>query len=275
MASISGGKDSAALSLWLTEQGIEHDRVFMDTGWEHELTYEYLRGPLTKAIGPITEIRGEDSFAELARKKGMFPSRLGRFCTSELKIKPIKRYLADMPRPLVNAVGVRAGESFSRSRLPEWEWTDWLDAWTWRPLIEWSEQDVIDIHTKHQLSPNPLYLKGARRVGCWPCIFARKSEIRLVSELSPERIEEIRQLEAEVGEAARLRYEKRGETFESLGYHPPAMFHGKRGEGPIPIDKVVEWSHTARGGKQMLLLDRDPPGCMRWGLCEHVDEGDE
>ena len=42
IASISGGKDSAAMSLWLTE----HDRVFADTGWEYEATYEYLRGPL-------------------------------------------------------------------------------------------------------------------------------------------------------------------------------------------------------------------------------------
>src|SRR5258708_6462847 len=46
-ASISGGKDSAAMGLWLMEQGIDYDRVFADTGWEHPKTYEYLRGPLT------------------------------------------------------------------------------------------------------------------------------------------------------------------------------------------------------------------------------------
>ena len=57
VASVSGGKDSAALSLFLSEQGIQHRRVFMDTGWEHPLTYEYLRGPLTDKLGPIEEIR--------------------------------------------------------------------------------------------------------------------------------------------------------------------------------------------------------------------------
>lgn len=36
VASVSGGKDSGAMSLYLTELGIEHDRVFMDTGWEAE-----------------------------------------------------------------------------------------------------------------------------------------------------------------------------------------------------------------------------------------------
>jgi hypothetical protein len=43
IASVSGGKDSAAMSLWLMEQDIDHDRVFLDTKWEHPATYEYLR----------------------------------------------------------------------------------------------------------------------------------------------------------------------------------------------------------------------------------------
>jgi 3'-phosphoadenosine 5'-phosphosulfate sulfotransferase (PAPS reductase)/FAD synthetase len=70
IASVSGGKDSAAMCLWLREQGIEHDRVFMDTGWEHDLTYEYLRGPLTALLGPIVEIRAPLLMEDLIRKKG-------------------------------------------------------------------------------------------------------------------------------------------------------------------------------------------------------------
>jgi hypothetical protein len=85
VASVSGGKDSAAMSFWLTEQGIEHDRVFCDTGWEHTKTYDYLRGELTSVIGPIVEIRGDLLMPDLVRKKGMFPSRTRRFCTEELK----------------------------------------------------------------------------------------------------------------------------------------------------------------------------------------------
>ena len=72
VASISGGRDSAAMSLYLTELGIEHERVFVDTGWEHEVTYEYLRGPLTDKLGRITEIRGELDFSQLVMKKGLF-----------------------------------------------------------------------------------------------------------------------------------------------------------------------------------------------------------
>ena len=83
VASVSGGKDSAAMSLWLTENEVEHERVFADTGWEHPLTYEYLRGPLTEKLGPIVEVRGSRSMEELILHKGMFPSRTRRFCTQD------------------------------------------------------------------------------------------------------------------------------------------------------------------------------------------------
>lgn len=34
VASVSGGKDSTAMCLWLQEQGLEFTPVFLDTGWE-------------------------------------------------------------------------------------------------------------------------------------------------------------------------------------------------------------------------------------------------
>lgn len=93
VASVSGGKDSAALSLWLTEQGIEHRRVFADTGWEHPATLDYVREILPKHIGPIDWVSGALQMQDLIRKKGMFPSRLRRFCTEDLKVRPIMRYI--------------------------------------------------------------------------------------------------------------------------------------------------------------------------------------
>ncbi len=136
VASISGGKDSAAMSLYLLDLEIEHRRVFMDTGWEHAATYEYLRGELTRMIGPIEEIRSEGLFdasyeypfgtegggmEALIRKKAMFPSRQRRFCTQELKVKPMLRYIAALDEDVVNTVGIRAAESQSRATMAEWE----------------------------------------------------------------------------------------------------------------------------------------------------------
>jgi 3'-phosphoadenosine 5'-phosphosulfate sulfotransferase (PAPS reductase)/FAD synthetase len=269
--SVSGGKDSASASLYLHELGIDHDRVFSDTGWEHPLTYEYLRGPLAKAIGPIVEVRGARTMADLCRSKGMFPARILRFCTQELKVKPILAYLKGLG-DCVNAIGIRAAESRARSHLSEWELNNEIGAEVWRPIIKWSVEDVIDIHRRHGLAPNPLYLRGAERVGCWPCIFARKAEIKLVATMSPERIDEIRALEAEIQESARQRYAARGETYETLGYTRPTFF-SRSVAGPgrhTPIDDAVAWSRTARGGRQQELFDIDAEerGCMRWGMCD-------
>lgn len=270
VASVSGGKDSAAMSLWLTEQGIAHDGVFLDTGWEHEKTYEYLRGPLIDKLGPITEIKAPLLMEDLIIKKGMFPSRVRRFCTQELKVKPIIAYLAQLMEDgtdVINAVGIRAGESASRSKMLEWEWQDGFDCEVWRPLITWSEADVIEIHARHNLPPNPLYLMGASRVGCWPCIYARKAEIRLIADKDPDRIVRLRVLEERVGVAARARAEAKGQTLVS----DPAWFQAPLGDSGAawPIDKVVEWSRTARGGRQLeLFAPQHEEGCVRWGLCD-------
>lgn len=288
IASISGGKDSAALSLYLKELGIEHGRIFFDTGWEHPATYEYLRGELARVIGPVQELRSEKypgGMPDLVVRRGMFPSRRQRFCTQELKVFPAIKYLAalaDAGIDPVNAVGIRREESESRREAAEWEWSEGFDCEVWRPLVEWTVEDVIAIHRRHGLRPNPLYLRGVERVGCWPCILSRKAEIRMVADTDPARIDLIRGLEGGVAREAERRYAEQGETFTSRGLAEPTFFQAKTGitERPDgskthdgscwPIDRVVEWSHTKRGGKEFEPFAADPgdQGCVRWGLCE-------
>jgi hypothetical protein len=173
---------------------------------------------------------------------------------------------------VVNAIGIRAAESAARAKLSAWEYQPGFDCDVWRPLLNWTEQDVIDIHQRHGLEPNPLYLRGAERVGCWPCIFSRKREIALVADLTPERIEEIAQLEAELGDGAEERMVDDGKS-----RNRPTFFHPKGHEPErndfVPIERVVEWARTGRGGKQMLMFDVEPAGCVRWGLCESHGEG--
>jgi 3'-phosphoadenosine 5'-phosphosulfate sulfotransferase (PAPS reductase)/FAD synthetase len=275
IASVSGGKDSAALSLWLTEQGIAHERVFLDTGWEHPDTYDYLRGELTRVIGPITWVTPPRQMEELVLHKGMFPSRVQRFCTQLLKVRPMAKHIAkwqDEHGEVVNAVGVRAAESIARSKLPEWEWQDGFDCEVWRPLLTWSEQDVIDIHKRHGLRPNPLYLKGATRVGCWPCVYAKKDELRLLQQIDPARVDKLRELEGLVTIKAKARNEEQGKELKN----PPGWFQAKTGTGKEcwPIDKVMQWAMTGYGGRQFELFAAEPQeqGCVRWGLCATSDE---
>lgn len=176
VASISGGKDSTALALTLMQHEIPHVRVFADTGFEAPETYDYL-DLLRERLGPIEVVRneslwqgaqpGEEGMLTLIRRKQMFPSRLMRFCTQQLKIFPIRdhiRVMQDRGDEVVSAVGVRAEESAARAAMAEWEFWDEMDAEIWRPLIHWSEQDVIEVHRRHNMPPNPLYLARAASV---------------------------------------------------------------------------------------------------------------
>jgi 3'-phosphoadenosine 5'-phosphosulfate sulfotransferase (PAPS reductase)/FAD synthetase len=291
IASISGGKDSGAMALALMEADIPFRAVFLDSGWEWSGTYEYLRGPLTKAIGPIVEISGPLKMAELCAKKGMFPSRVRRFCTQDLKVLPMAKFLRGLGEDVVNAVGVRHEESPKRAKMPEWEYQEGFDAEVWRPIIDWTQQDVVNIHARHGLRPNPLYIAGLSRVGCWPCIMATKADLRAIAILDPGRISVLRALEVEVGNAARERRMARGEPMD--GWTPPTWFQARtddrrivggermRGTGLFPcwpIDRVIEWATTASGRgashrpgvEQVELFGADPwaRGCARWGLCE-------
>lgn len=272
VAAVSGGKDSTAMCLWLTEQNIPHRRVFADTGWEADETYAYL-DLLRERLGPIDVVRNERLWRDaraaeagmltLVRHKQMFPSRTRRFCTEWLKLKPLKVYvdLVSEEGPVINAIGIRAAESQARADLPEWEWNSDFDCQTWRPLIRWTEQDVIDIHARHNLPPNPLYLGTARRVGCYPCIFASKDEIAALPEA---RVQQIAAVERELTDDAIARgVERPGRSFFHMRGDPVTG-----ASGFVPIERVREWAKTDRGGTQLRLLETADPGCMRWGLCD-------
>lgn len=259
--SLSGGKDSTAMGLHLLEQGYkigDFTPVFVDTGWEDSSTYEYL-DYLENKLGKITRLKAEVPIREediekvqkiedllgfespmvrLIYKNKMFPSGARKWCTPLLKIEPLKKFFASLDSDAVNLVGIRREESPRRATYLEWEWNNTFDCYTHRPLIDWKESEVIDIHNRYQVLPNNLYLKGFSRVGCYPCIYTRKKEINLLTE---NRIEVIRLLEADIGNT----YFKQGD-----------------------IDSMLEWSKTSRGGKQYQLFNLNPPSCEKWGLCD-------
>ncbi len=119
VVSDSGGRSSKFLSaLMLKMYGKESvDYVFMDTGEEHEATYEFIRQcdnyfnldliclrgdfslPLGKGVGynviPINEIKPDSKpFKEMMGKYGV-PYIGGMFCTDRMKLKPYKKYCDD------------------------------------------------------------------------------------------------------------------------------------------------------------------------------------
>lgn len=173
----------------------------------------------------------------------------------------------------------------------------------WRPILRWTLADVIAIHRRHGITPNPLYLReaGANRVGCWPCIMCGKAELKLLSR-DDNRVRALEALEFCVGWLAAERYAVRGHII----MRPPAFFRGNRadridtwcgkcrgtgildgaacetckGKGSrleiptIPIRARLEWAWTSRGGSQMRMDLPEDSGCMRWGMCDTAGDPD-
>jgi len=289
IASVSGGKDSTALALLFKLHDIPYTAVHQDTGWESKETDHYVREVLQDYIGPIVITRSEVALPEALEpiaahieellgktyspmvrtvlKKGMFANRRARFCTQELKLQPLRRYLDDLEDEPLNSVGIRWEESARRSEYPEWEWSDILDCEVWRPMLDWTEADVIDMHKQMGVPPNPLYTWGSARVGCWPCLFSRKHEIRMLAEADPGRVEAIAMLERAVGWLAATRYAESGAVQRVL----PAFFEGRGSiSGTRPIHEVIDWSRTRRGSDVIEPFAPLPheAGCTRWGLCD-------
>lgn len=129
--SFSGGRTSAYM-LWRVLQAhggkLPSDAVvcFANTGKEEEATLEFVRDcsdqwrvPITwleyvhkgfKIVDFASAARNGEPFEELIKFKSYLPNPVARFCTEELKVKTINKYLASIGVDADTMVGVRADE---------------------------------------------------------------------------------------------------------------------------------------------------------------------
>jgi 3'-phosphoadenosine 5'-phosphosulfate sulfotransferase (PAPS reductase)/FAD synthetase len=213
VVSISGGKDSTALLLWALNNLTEDSNneiipVFCDTGWEHKNTYEYLEYLEKELNIKIIRLQNElGGMREVALHKGFMPNRIMKYCTFELKIKPFKKFIYEnfvsKSIDFITLVGVRREESESRADyecfavVRETYKRKVFYIKRLMPLVYWTEDKVFDYIKDNGLEVNPIYKKGSKRAGCYPCINARKSEIQ---KLEPEYVKRVRDLEKEISE---------------------------------------------------------------------------
>lgn len=241
----SGGKDSTATILFLKKLGYKFDTFFCDTGWEHEETYRYI-DYINKILldNKLITIKPELNFTDLVKKKKMWPSRRIRFCTQHLKIYPIQKYFNLPDYNIVNVSGERALESPARAKKEEFEKDNFFGCYMWRPIKHFTDQDVFNIHKEFKIKPNPLYLKGHKRVGCYPCIFANKQQI-ISLKYDNIKIAEIRALEKELNK--------------------PFMILRRANRDILGIDDLLLWA----GSQQDFLFPEIEAACSSYyKLCE-------
>ncbi|WP_417559045.1 phosphoadenosine phosphosulfate reductase family protein [Mesoflavibacter zeaxanthinifaciens] len=117
---ISGGKDSAALSIYMSQKYPELDIEYYtcDTGKEVKETYDLI-GRLNSVLGRDIELyksMDEDNSPMknpfdhfLAMYGGYLPSATARWCTNKMKLQPFESYVGD--EPTISYVGIRGDEN--------------------------------------------------------------------------------------------------------------------------------------------------------------------
>lgn len=215
-------------------------------------------------------------FLDLCMWKGRFPSTKARFCSLELKHDPVRDQVVLPALEKYDEVilwqGVRAQESPARAGLPEWE----KDAdntpglHVYRPILKWTHEEVFALAKRHGIKPNPLYQQGCSRVGCMPCIHARKSELAEIFTRWPEEIKRVAEWERFVAACSR----RGNSTFF------PSTHDARRAERRIDvvtvdsygIESYRDWAMTTRGGAQFDLLaesnDKSVCSSVYAGVCE-------
>lgn len=295
IVTFSGGKDSLAALLW-TREHITKDftTVFCDTGWEHPLTYEYIHRIADKLHLDLVTLKSKKyaGMVDLACKKTRWPSARARFCTEELKTKPMIDYVLDKVKDNMLIIqGIRAAESPARAKMtaqctyfkyyfepyrydksgkPKKHTYRSKDVRAFRsqyaddllrPVFDWSAQQVIDYILAAGLEPNPLYRMGYKRVGCWPCVMACQRDILNISRQSPERIDYIAQIEQELQNK-----DRRSSSFFGPDKIPAhAIASGNKYSDIRDVVRYVEWQNATGS----LFDDDTATSCMSfYGLCE-------
>lgn len=174
--SLSGGKDSAALAIYLRDRVPDIEYIFHDTDKELPETYDYI-ARLEAILGkPIVRTTPVDSFDHwLTVYRGMLPSNHRRWCTKMLKLKPFEDYVGE--GPVVNYVGLRADEnrtgyiSTKPNILAVYPFQD-------DGLVR---ADIIRILEDSGLGLPPYMDWGRSRSGCYFCFYQQKIEwVRLL-----------------------------------------------------------------------------------------------
>lgn len=294
IVSFSGGKDSQACLIQACKEfGAENiEAVFCDTGWEHHFTYEHVKNVTDSLNVRLVTLKSKiGGFENLCRRMKWIPDTTHRMCTVQLKIQPMIDYVLTHDEDLIIIQGIRAAESAARSKMPcsanyfkEYldaenkkslyrkndvrEWCKHHTATVERPMIGMSAQEIIDYILDNGQKPNPLYTMGFSRVGCFPCIYAKLSEVKSMRHES-EYVARGMKLEEEINS---IRTKKDAKCQRSSFFAKgkiPARFCKKYGNDIPAFEEVINYV-----SRDDTLLDLFEPeegySCMSvyHGLCE-------
>lgn len=209
--SLSGGKDSAALALYMRDRVSEMEYIFHDTDKELPETQIYI-AKLEAILGkPVVRTTPDQPFDHwLKVYRGMLPSNHRRWCTKMMKIKPFEAYVGD--GTVINYVGLRADE-------------DRVGYISTKPNITavypFQEDglvrtDIIRILEESGLGLPPYMDWGRSRSGCYFCFYQQKIEWVRLYETHPDLFALAQKYEEKSVEFGEQFYWNQNETLREL-----------------------------------------------------------
>lgn len=193
IVSLSGGKDSTALAIYLRGHIPHLEYVFCDTHEELQETYDYidrLEAFLGTKIHRLNPERGFEHWLEMYG--GMLPSGQVRWCTRKLKIEPFEKFVGN--DQVWSYIGIRADENRSGYI-------------TTKPNIKavypFKEHGLALADIERLLDESgigrPEYYEWRQRSGCYFCFYQRKGEWLGLRERHPSLYEKAKKYESERG----------------------------------------------------------------------------
>lgn len=189
---VSGGRDSAALAVHMrqTRPDLRLEYFFTDTGKELPEVYSFL-DRLEGFLGqPIARLNPDRDFDFWMAEYGNFlPSPRTRWCTRQLKLRPLEHWLrADLEAGVTvhSYVAIRADEP-SREGYTSTQ----SNMLVHLPLRDAGidRKGVIDILRNADVG-EPEYYEWRSRSGCTFCFFQQKIEWVRLAERHPDRFDE-------------------------------------------------------------------------------------
>ena len=218
MLGLSGGRDSAALAVYMRQHHPDQDiqYFFTDTGKELPEVYEFL-GRLEGFLGkPIERLNPDRDFDFWLKQYNSFlPSPQTRWCTRQLKLRPFEAWIRaslDSGTRVISYVAIRADE-------------DYRDGYSSRhenlsvrlPFKEAGidKAGVLDILEASGLGL-PKYYSWRTRSGCTFCFFQQKIEWVRLMEQHPDAFDEARRYEDDAVDRGSPFTWSQGESLEEL-----------------------------------------------------------
>lgn len=194
---LSGGRDSAALAVYMRQHHPELDieYFFTDTGKELPEVYEYLgrlEGFLGQTISRLNPDRDFDFW--LKQYNDFLPSPQTRWCTRQLKLRPFEQWLRpklENGETIYSYVAIRSDEEYREGYASK---NDKLIVRLPFKEVGIDKAGVLEILDGAGLGL-PAYYAWRTRSGCTFCFFQQKIEWVRLKEHHPAAFEEAKAYE--------------------------------------------------------------------------------